>query len=97
MATTKRTKWSEILADYSERINEICGILSDDSRTMRIKRYKGSFALSMDDGQIITQQIDEADLKSMISALWLMAGETENGRNIASFFVLKLFNDFHLA
>lgn len=64
---------------------------------MKIKRNKGGFALSMDDGQIITQQIDEADLKSMISALWLMAGETETGRNIASFFVLKMLNDFHLA
>lgn len=92
MATIKQK-----LADFGERFNEICDILSEHGRRLQVTHRKGGFALCMEDGQTIIEQLTESDLKGVLSALWLMAGETEKGRSIASFFILKDYHDFHLA
>lgn len=97
MATTSKSKWSKVLKDYTERFNEICEILSDGASTMQVKSDNGKFNLCMDDGQEIIRHLTQSEMDGVLRALWLMAGESDKSRSIASFFVLKQIPDFHLA
>ena len=83
------------LADYSERFKEICGILSDKGMQMQVAHRKDGYVLSMD-GQTIKEQMTEKDLNSVLSVMWLMAGESEIGSAIASLFILKHYPDFQV-
>lgn len=83
------------LADYGERFKEICGILSDKGMQMQVTHRKDGYVLSMD-GQTIRDHLSDNDLKSVLSAMWLMAGVTDTGAAIASLFVLKHYPDFQV-
>lgn len=88
MATTTNNRWGKVLADYTERFNEICSILSDTGSAMQVTHNESGFILGMG-GNVMATQLTEKELDAVINSLWLLAESSQSTRKIVASYVLN--------
>ena len=88
MAATTNNRWGKVLADSTERFNEICSILSDTGSAMQVTHNKSGFTLGMG-GNVMATQLTEKELDGVINAMWLLAESSQSTRKIVASYVLN--------